>query len=283
MKLSLSVRVAESFRDKRVATMALEELASLAAECGYDAVCLRASQVGIDSTKEEIRAAAGTLDHHQLAASMVTGDFAIPENSDEGPVALRNITPYLDLAESLDCELLRISMKTPDDLDHARHAADEAKERGIRLAHQCHTRSLFETVDETLEVLRSIGHQNFGLIYEPANLELCGQEVAGATIEALAPWIFNVYVQNQRLHPDGADRLTTWCRGEVAFDQIPRWDPSGLYFERIIADLAEVGYDSWVTVHQASAGLGGGVTAARKSAEFLRSAGPFDTRSSTDG
>ncbi|MBT3344214.1 MAG: sugar phosphate isomerase/epimerase [Gemmatimonadetes bacterium] len=283
MKLSLSVRVAESFRDKRVATMELEELATLAAECGYDAVCLRASQVGIDSTKEEIRAAAKILDQHQLTASMVTGDFAIPENSAEGPAALRNITPYLDLAESLDCELLRISMRTPDDLEYARYAADEASERGIRLAHQCHTQSLFETIDETLEVLRSIGHQNFGLIYEPANLELCGQEVAGATIEALAPWIFNVYVQNQRLNPNGADQVTTWCRGGVRFDQIPLWEPNGLNFERIIADLAEVGYDSWVTVHQASAGLGGGVTATRRSAEFLRTTGPFDTRSSTDG
>lgn len=282
MKLSLSVRVAESFRNKRVATMALEELAGLAAECGYDAVCLRASQVGIDSTKEDIRAAAGILDHHQLAASMVTGDFAIPENSDEGPAALRNITPYLDLAEILDCELLRVSMKTADDLEYARHAAEEANERGIRLAHQSHTQSLFETVDETLEVLRSIGHPNFGLIYEPANLELCGQEVAGATIEALAPWIFNVYVQNQRLHPAATDQITTWCRGEVRFDQIPLWEPGGLDFERVIADLAEVGYDSYVTVHQASARLGGGAEAARRSAEFLRTTGPFDARSSTD-
>ena len=283
MKLSLSVRVAENFRDKRVATMELEELAALAAECGYAAVCLRASQVGVDSTKERIRSCAGILDQYPLAASMATGDFAIPENSEEGPAALRNITPYLDLAESLDCELLRIAMKTADDLEHAGRAADEAEERGIRLAHQCHTQSLFETVDETLEVLRGIGRKNFGLIYEPANLELCGQEVAGATIEALAPWIFNVYVQNQHLHPAAADHLTTWCRGDVRFDQIPLWDPKGLDFETIVADLAEVGYDSYVTVHQASAGLGGGAEAARRSAEFLRTMGPFEQRSTTDG
>ncbi len=283
MRLSLSVRVAESFRDKRVATMELEELAALASECGYHAVCLRASQVGVDSSKERIRACAGILDQHQLTASMATGDFAIPENSEEGPAALQNITPYLDLAEALGCELLRVAMKTADDLDHAGRAADEAEERGVRLAHQCHTQSLFETVDETLEVLRSIGRQNFGLIYEPANLELCGQEVAGPTIEALAPWIFNVYVQNQRVHAHGADRMTTWCRGDIQVDQIPLWEQGGMDFESIIADLAEVGYDGYVTVHQASAGLGGGAQAARRSAEFLHKMGLFDQRSTTDG
>jgi sugar phosphate isomerase/epimerase len=282
VKLSLSVRVAESFRDKRVTTMELDQMASLASEVGYHAVCLRASQVGIDSSKEQIRASSAILDQHQLAASMATGDFAIPENSEEGPAALHNITPYLDLAEALDCELLRVTMKTADDLEHAQRSADEAEERGIRLAHQCHTQSLFETVDETLEVLRGIGRQNFGLIYEPANLELCGQDVGGTTIEALAPWIFNVYVQNQRLHPAGVDQITTWCRGNVQFDQIPLWDPNGLNFESIIADLAEVGYDNYVTVHQASAGLGGGAEAARRSAEFLRKMGPFDQRSAND-
>ena len=45
----------------------------------------------------------------------------------------------------------------------------------MRLAHQCHTRSLFEEIDRSLHVLASIGRSNFGLIYEPANLELCGE------------------------------------------------------------------------------------------------------------
>lgn len=278
MKLSLSTRVAENFRDKREATVELEDLAEIAAREGYYALCMRASQVGVEDSRERVRTARTTLDDNGLATSMVTGDFAIPENSGEGPVALRNIEAYLDLADDLDCDLLRICMKTADDIEWARRAADAAQERGLRLAHQCHTRSLFETVDETLEVLRSVGRANFGLIYEPANLELCGQPYVGATLEALFPWIFNVYLQNQRLHADGADEINTWCRGPVRFDQCPLWDQGGLEVGRILDELDRQGYNGYVTVHQASAGLGGAEEAARRSARALRDLGHFDDR-----
>ena len=44
MKLSLSVRVAESFSDKRNSTMTIDELIAMAARYGYEALCMRASQ-----------------------------------------------------------------------------------------------------------------------------------------------------------------------------------------------------------------------------------------------
>ena len=88
---------------------------------------------------------------------MVTGDFAVPENEAEGPGCLRNISPHLDLAESLRCDLIRVCIKEEADIPFARRAADEAEERGIRLAHQSHVLSLFETVEGSLEVLRKIG------------------------------------------------------------------------------------------------------------------------------
>ena len=238
MKLSLSTRVAESFSDKRQAAMTLADLAKIADGEGYQAICMRASQVGVDSSREEVAAARELLAARGLGVSMVTGDFPIPENSDEGPGSLRNITPYLDLADGLDCDLLRVCMKTADDVEWARRAADEARERGLRLAHQCHTRSLFETVDESVQVLRAVDRPNFGITYEPANLELCGQDYGAATLQALAPWIFNVYVQNQRLHAGGADRIETWCRGPVPFDQIPLWEEGGIDFPLIFRQLA---------------------------------------------
>ena len=54
MKLSLSVRVAEKFHAKREASMALEGLADLALEHGYKAVCMRASQLGVHTSLEEV-------------------------------------------------------------------------------------------------------------------------------------------------------------------------------------------------------------------------------------
>ena len=77
MKLSLSVRVAEKFQAKREANMTLEELATLAAHYGYQALCMRASQVGTHSSATVVATANTLLAQHHLAISMVTGDFPI--------------------------------------------------------------------------------------------------------------------------------------------------------------------------------------------------------------
>ena len=276
MKLSLSVRVAEQFDSKREAAMSLSEVADVARAEGFHAVCMRASQVGTHSSPDEVSEAGQLLAARGLGCSMVTGDFPIPENTEEGPEALRDIGPYLDLATALDCNLLRICMKKEADIEWARRAADEAAERGIRLAHQCHTRSLFELVDKSLEVLQRVGRPNFGLIYEPANLEFCGEDFGPATIARFAPHIFNVYLQNHRLNPQGASVMKTWAMGDVGFDQIPIWETGGIDLVPVFEALGQAGYDGSVTVHQASAALGGGARAAQESSRFLRTLVDFD-------
>ena len=54
MKLSLSVRVAEAPGSKEETIRSFDQIADLAAEIGYHAVCMRASQVGIQSPLREI-------------------------------------------------------------------------------------------------------------------------------------------------------------------------------------------------------------------------------------
>ena len=277
MKLALSVRVAESFRDKHQAVMPLDALADLAAAEGYQGICMRASQLGVQTPLAEVRQASRRLADRGLAVSMVTGDFAVPENSAQGPGSLRQIGPSLDLAEALGADLLRICMKDDEDIAWAQRAADEAAARGLRLAHQCHTSSLFEQVDRFEQVLAQIGRENFGLIYEPANLDACGQDYGPATIKRLAPHLFNVYVQNHRSNPTSRDVLTTWCRGEFRFDQIPLWSEGGLDFAPIMKTLQEIGYDGYVTVHQASATLGT-QEAVQQSARYLRTLAEFENR-----
>jgi len=256
--------------------MSLSELANVALAEGFHAVCMRASQVGTHSSSDEVATAGRLLAARGLGCSMVTGDFPIPENTDEGPEALRNIGPYLDLAAALDCNLLRICMKEEADIEWARRAADKAAERGIRLAHQCHTRSLFELVDKSLEVLQRVGRPNFGLIYEPANLEFCGEDFGAATIARFAPHIFNVYLQNHRLSSQGTSVMKTWAMSDVGFDQIPIWERGGIDLVPVFEALGRTGYDGSVTVHQASAALGGGAQAARESSRFLRTLADFD-------
>jgi sugar phosphate isomerase/epimerase len=274
MKLSLSVRVGEKYTDKREAAISLDQLADIAVAGGYHAICMRASQIGIHSGREDIVSKARLLSERGLHVSMVTGDFAIPENTDEGPHALRNIEPYLDLAEVLGSHLVRVALRKDEDIVWAQRAADAARERGITLTHQCHNRSLFERIDETLDVLRRIGRANFGLTYEPANLECCGQSYGRETLQCFAPHLVNVYLQNQRLNPAGQSVMKTWCCGNVLFDQIPLWDNGGIDFPGIIAALEELEYAGYVTVHQAA--LFTAQEDAGRSAQYLRSIGHFE-------
>ena len=269
MKLSMSARVAESFSNKRESSLTLEELIVLARDNGYAALCMRASTVGIHSPEETVQDYADKIRAAGLAVSMVTGDFKIPSNGDDGPDVLRNVTPYLDLAETFDSTLIRVCMKTEDDIDWARKASDEAGERGIRIAHQSHTASLFETIEGTLDVLARVDRDNFGLIYEPANWMVAGEDYGPETIRRLKPWIFNVYVQNHTFNPDGQDQLQTWKQGPVGVDHIGIWEDGGVRFGEVFAALDEIGYSGYVTVHQAFEGVMTVDEAVRRSAEYL--------------
>ena len=250
MKLSLSVRVAET-ASKRDATHTFAQLTELAAGLGYEAVCMRASQVGTHSPLEQITAARKQAAALNLKVSMVTGDFPVPLNNEQGPDGLRNITPYLDLTELLGADLIRIAMKVEADIPWAQRASDEAAERGIRLAHQSHTQSLFETVDGSVDVLKRVDRKNFGIIYEPANLDLCAQDYGVETLKRFSPYLFNVYLQNHIRRPEGKTHLLTWIQGVVPHDPIRLQDEGGIDFPRVFEGLAAIGYDGYVTVHQA--------------------------------
>lgn len=271
MLLSLSVRVAESFRNKRNLTIVLPELAKIAHSAGYKALCMRASGVGTHSPSERIIEVQHILKKYTLAVSMATGDFAIPENGPNGPESLCNITPHLDLADALGCDLLRVCIKTRADIAHAQRAADEAAERDIRLAHQSHTRSLFETVAGSLDTLQSIDRPNFGIIYEPANLALCGEDYGPDTLKRFAPYLFNVYLQNHVPDPNGDMPMTTYVRGTVYSTLRPLDESGGIDFQEVFDGLHSINYRGYVTLHHAFGGDLPPDEAAIRSANFLRS------------
>jgi sugar phosphate isomerase/epimerase len=270
MKLSLSVRVAESFSDKRKTTMTIDQIIAMAKQFGYDALCMRASQAGTHSSAERIAEIRQKAAAAGLPISMVTGDFAVPSNNDDGPMLLRNITPYLDLAESFGANLIRVCIKKDEDLAFARKSADEARERGIRLAHQSHCASLFETVGGALRVLRRVDRPNFGIIYEPANWLIAGEDYGRETIRKLKPYLFNVYIQNHRLTLDGAAQVETWKKGPVRLEHIGVWESGGVNVEEMFAGLHEVGYQGYVTVHQAFGDVMPVEEAVRRSCEYLK-------------
>lgn len=268
--LSLSVRIAEGFLSKEEAVLDLPQVCQLAREAGFDALCMRASQIGIHSPPESIQAARQIIQDHHLPVTMLTGDFDIVYNNDRGPKCLRGIKPYLELAETIGAPLIRVAIKTEDDIAATQYAADEAAERNLTLVHQCHTLSRFETLDSCVETARRIDRSNFGIIYEPANLEICGQPYLEEAINRLGPWIKNVYLQNQILKPDGAITLDTWCRGPVSFDLIPVHQSGGIDFSAVLHELQRFEYAGPITVHQSAQPGESPLNSARGSARFLR-------------
>jgi sugar phosphate isomerase/epimerase len=247
-------------------------LVSIAAETGYDAVCMRASAGGVQTPLDELRRMRETVEAHGLDVSMVTADSDVPMNNDDGPNSLRDIGPSLDVAGALGCDLIRVCLKTAADIPHAREAAKQAADHGIRLAHQCHTTSIFEKVEQILTNLEAIGQPNFGLIYEPANLMLCGESYGADTLRQLAPNIMNIYIQNHRLDPDGPVSLPTYCRGEVRFHHMPIWETGGVNTKGVFAGLQEIDWTGHFTIHQAE-GIETAEDArayAQRCAEFVR-------------
>jgi len=176
----------------------------------------------------------------------------------------------LHLAEQFGATLIRVCMKTEEDIVWARRASDEAGERGIRLAHQSHCASLFETVDDSWRALQAIGRPNFGLIYEPANWMIAGQEYGGEIVRQFQPYLFNVYVQNHILDPGAPDSLPTWTRGRVHLHHVGIWEKGGVDFDSVRQALRDVGYSGFLTVHQAFGGIMPVEEAVRRSSEYLR-------------
>lgn len=252
MKLSLSVRIAEAACKTKL-NISFAELADIAVGLGYSALCMRASVVGVHSSQSELEQIRSIVDQAGLAVSMVTADFNIPQNNDQAPQALKHIEPSLNVAETLGSKMIRVCLKTDADIPHAQRAADLAAERGMQLVHQFHPACLFEEVEKSVAILNQIDRSNFGLIYEPASLLMCGQEYGETTLKKILPWLMNVYVQNLVITTDGPDHLETWCLGDRPFQLLPYWDESerGIDFGHMMSGLKAVDYDGFFTVHQA--------------------------------
>lgn len=276
MKLSLSTRVAEVPKRKDAALLDLAQIARLAKAEAYRALCMRESQAGLRSTAEELKQARQMLDELGLRVSMITGGFDVPANNERAGMALRDIGRHLDVAQALGAGLVRVGFKAHTDIPWARRACDEAAERGVRLVHQCHVCSPCETVEMTLQIVREVARENFGLIYEPSNLIACSQDYGLKTIRALAPHLANVYLQNMWYHPAGKNIIETWINGPMTYDLVPFGDPRGVDFKAVLGALAEVGYDGFVTVHHNVANGTDIATGVRDIAAYLRSVASFE-------
>ncbi|MGH2355220.1 MAG: sugar phosphate isomerase/epimerase family protein, partial [Chloroflexota bacterium] len=251
MQLALSGRIAEPEHAKHVVAADFAQLAGLAARTGYRALCVRPAQATTDTPLGRLRAMRAALDRHGLVASMVTPDVRVARQAaaPDANALLRAIGPTLDVAQVLGTALVRVALMNEAGVVWAQRAADEARERGVRLVHQTHTATPFETIDGCREMLARIKRPNFGLGVEPANLILGGQDFGVEALQPLGPYIFNVYVQNVRLTPAGPLSVATNA-GPVRYERLVVGDPGGIELPRFFDALKSLGYRGFVTSHQ---------------------------------
>jgi sugar phosphate isomerase/epimerase len=274
VKLSLSVRIAESLTNKETLTLPFAQVLRLASEIGYVAICSRGSVVSVTSPPDHVDRVVRLIREHGLAVSMVTGDVTLAVNDAHAVDALRSFTPYLDLAQALGTTRLRVMLQSEADIPFAQRAADEANERGMLLCHQTHQCTLCETVGESLEVVRRVNRRNFGITYEPANLLICGDDYGPESIKRLGERIFNVYLQNFQVTPDGATEQPT-NRGIVRATPLPLGDKRGVDLDRIFEGLRAIDYAGWVTVHSA---MVPGLTVEQSARQYFDVLAPYVAR-----
>ncbi len=251
MQLSLSGRIVESEHIKTNSSLGFTAFAELAARVGFHAVCVRATHLNSATPLARAREMRGILERHGLVASMVMLDYRIASQgtAPDAAAPLRNIGPTLERATAIGADMIRVAVKNAADIPWAQRAADEAREHGIRLAHQNHTQTPFETVAECVEMFARIDRPNFGLIAEPANFMLCGEDYGGEALKPLAASIFNVYVQNLSVSDSGSATIET-NRGPVRYERLVVGDPGGVDLARFCAGLRAIGYDGFITSNQ---------------------------------
>ena len=99
---------------------------------------------------------------------------------------------------------------------------------------------------------------------------IAGEDYGRATIRKLKPYLFNVYIQNHRLTPNGKAEVLTWKRGPVPLEHIGVWEAGGVDVKEMFEGLYEVKYHDYVTVHQAFGDIMPVEEAVRRSYEYLK-------------
>ncbi len=250
MKISLSCRITEHSDNKEKSFMPINSLVELALKNGFEGISLRPSVISSNSSKKDIHEIKRLFNFHNMNISMITSNIHLAKNDNFASDNLRNIKPCLDLADHLGTNLVRIMVKSEDDIIYAQKALDEALERGITLSQQTHWGTLAETIDETLTLINKINRKNFGITFEPANLMACGSDYSINGLKKLLPYLVNFYFQNIIVDKNGSHEFKTNASGNLKVKYVPLNDSKGILVHPFIKFLNEVKYKGWFTIHQ---------------------------------
>ena len=236
MRLSLSARIIEGPRGRF--QMSLLEFFDFAKEIGYQGVELRQGQYSAETSPDEADRMKRRLDERGLRCVFIRAPNV------EDKASLETFKLYLSVAKILRVDVVRF--RATETL-WAKRAADLARGRGLRLASQIHTKTRFETVDMALETLKEIGRENFGVIFEPGNLVLAGEDYGKEAITRLGDKIFAVSVQNIKPVKEPQEEHIIDYKGRQ-FTRCLIGDPEGVDFASAFKVLKDIGYQGFINV-----------------------------------
>lgn len=189
----------------------LVEAVQKAAEIGYTGMEIFGVPQHLPADVDDARIAQAARALDEAGMECVTlctylGGFA--EKSDaECAADVEALDRYMDIAEELSCDMIRLSPGGPRDVrdareDHWGRAAhylaeccDRALSRGLGIIVE-NNWGLVMTVDATLDLVARVDRPNLGINYDPGNLYRMGKYYGIEALERFGELVWNVQVKD---------------------------------------------------------------------------------------
>jgi sugar phosphate isomerase/epimerase len=235
MKIALSGRI---FETENGIEKSIDEFIKIASEIGYEGVELRNSQIG-NLSIDEIKRVKEIIDEYNMNVSFITC-------LEEGKNYWKEFENVLKKAIELKTGLIRIII---EDIDLIKKSCQFLLNNkiGIKIFEQMHTGTIFERIDDAINICREVGFSNFGLSVEPGNFVLSEQEYSEENLKKIYPYLINVQFQNIRKAKDNEEGEIIEYKGERFIRCLPD-DPEGIDFVDFIKTLKKIGYNGWVNI-----------------------------------
>lgn len=159
--------------------------------------------------------------------------------------AINDFKRVVDIAVQLDCPAVRVyaGHELPVEerssglsrlVDSLSEIAEYAEGVNVGLNIENHPETMATSARDTMEIIRRLGRDNVGVIYDQANLTLLNREDLNAAIAMQKDFIRHVHVKDFIL-PDGQYRATAVGEGIIPWQEI-------------ISILADLGYDGFYSL-----------------------------------